>query len=374
MSRGGAASLPDNYTGHAMTNTTTPNGFQTRKLTAWNRYYVPQSDTNIYRAGDVVRSGSGSDANGVPTVLPHTGSGAMRGVIVSVDPGLPATGGLQADGQKLYVPAIKTRGYYLWVNDDPAATYSAVDDGLTPANLIAANVGTFVNFTPGAGATANGGSTAALTSSTFGGAAGSGCWKLLQINQGSSYGASASWIVQPANHELSQGGGGGAGGGITSIAQASDYNTAQLPAQAAAISAAATAASNAQGTATAASTAAGTAQTTANAAAVKAGQSFCMTFYVPTVADGDLVKIPVDVACTITKVSAVSAAGTTTLTPKIGSTPMTNGALNVTTTKGSSSPSAANAAAQGNDLVFTASSTSSCTGLAVTVTYTRALA
>jgi hypothetical protein len=364
-----------------MTNLTTPNGFQSRNLTKWSRYYVPQSDTNIYRAGDVVRSGSGSDTNGVPTVLPHTGSGAMRGVIVSVDPGLPATGGLQSDGQKLYVPAIKTRGYYLWVNDDPAATFNAVDDGLTPANLVAANVGTFVNFTPGAGATANGGSTAALTSSTFGGASGSGCWKVLQLNTGASYGAYASWIVQPANHELAQGGGGGAGGGITAIAQASDYNTAQLPAQASAITAAATAAGNAQTSATSAATAAGNAQTTANAAqttanaaAVKAGQSFYLTFYVPTVADGDLVKIPVDVACTITKVSAVSAAGTTTLTPKIGSTAMTGGALNVTTTKGSSSPSANNVAAQGNDLVFTASSSSSCTGLAVTVTYTRNLA
>jgi hypothetical protein len=320
-----------------MTNTTTPNGFQSRNLTKWNRYYVPQTDTNIYRAGDVVRSGSGSDANGVPIVLPHTGSGAIRGVIVSVDPGLPATGGLQADGQKLYVPAIKTRGYYLWVNDDPAATFAAIDDGLTPANLVAANVGTFVNFTPGAGATANGGSTSALTSSTFGGASGSGCWKVLQLNTGSSYGANASWIVQPANHELAQGGG-GAGGGITSISQASDYGTAQLPAQAA------------------------------------KGQTFAMTFNRDTVTDGTVATVPIPIGMTLTSVIAECAAGTTTLTPKKNGVAMTGTPVSVSTTKSSQPYTGGNVLAPGDDLTFVASSSSSCTGLAVTATYTRNLA
>ena len=365
-----------------MTNLNTPNGFAPRALTRWNRYYIPQSDISAYRVGDVVRSGSGTDAAGIVTVIPHPGSAVgMRGVIVSVDPGLPATGGMQPNGQKLYVPSVKTRDYYVWVNDDPEAVYTAIDDGGTPGNLVATNVGSFVTFTPGAAGDANAGSTAALASSSFGGAAGSGCWKVLGLVPGSSYGAHAQWLVQSGYHELSTGQPPGAGSGITTLAQASDWNTAKLPAQAADITAAATAASNAQTSATAANTAAGNAataaaaaQTTANAAAVKAGQAFYITFFVPTVSDGDLVKIPVDVALTVTKVSAVCTAGTTTLTPKIGATAMTNGAVNVSSTKATSSPSAANVAAQGNDLVFTASSSAGCTGLAVTVTYTRALA
>ncbi len=369
---------------------TTPNGFAPLDLKAWTRYCIPQSDTREYRVNDVLKSAGGTDASGTPYVTQNLGSGAMRGVLVAVDPTFPSTGGVGSNGLKLFVPAIKTRDWYVWVDDDPNAQFVAIDDGLTPANLVAANVGTFVNFTPGVGGGTNGGSLAALSSSTFGGAAGSGCWKVVKLKPGSTYGANTSWIVQPANHELATAGGagGGGGGGITALSQASDWNTAKLPAQVTDIAAAATAAANAQTTANTANTAAGTAQTTANnaataaaaaqttasAAATKAGQSFYISFNVPTVSDGDLVKIPVELGLTVTKISAVCAAGTTTLTPKIGATPMTNGAVNVSSTKGSSTPSAANVAAAGNDLVFTASSSSSCTGLAVTVTYTRALA
>jgi hypothetical protein len=363
-----------------MSNLNTPNGFASRPLTRWNRYYVPQADTNVYRVGDFVRSAGGTDASGTVAVSPHPGSAVgMRGVIVSIDPGLPSTGGLQASGQKLSVPAVKTRDYYLWVNDDPAAIYVAVDDGLTPANLTAANVGSFANFTPGVAAGVNGGSTAALTSSTFGGASGSGCLKVLGILPPSSYGANAAWLVQSANHELSTGQGPGTGSGITAVAQASDFNTVKLPAQVTDITAAATAAANAQTTANSAATAASGAQSTASAAASTASaaaakaQTFALTFYVPTVADGDLVRIPVVFGLTVTNVAAESAAGTTTLTPKIGSTAMTGTAVSVTTTKSNQNYTANNAAVAGNDLVFTASSSSSCTGLAVTATYTRNL-
>lgn len=219
-----------------MTNLTLPSGFTPRDLKSWHLYYVPQADTNVYRVSDVVKSAGGTDAGGILTVAPHTGAGAARGVIVSIDPGLPATGGLQPSGQRLSIPALKTRDYYLWVDDDPAAHFAVVDDGLTPANLVPANVGSFVNFTPGAAAAANGGSTAVLTSSTFGGAAGTGCCKVLQLLPGSGYGAAATWIVQFAMHELAQGGaGGGGGGGTSTIAGATDYNTATLPAEIAAM-------------------------------------------------------------------------------------------------------------------------------------------
>ncbi len=204
-----------------MTNTTLPSGFTPRNLAAWTRYYIPQSDGLVYRVGDVVKSAGGTDATGVITVTQHTGAGAARGVIVSVDPGLPATGGLQSNGVKLWVPAVKAKDYYVWVVDDPQAKFSVVDDGLTPSSLIAGNVGSFVNFTPGVSASANGGSTSVLTSSTFGGAAGAGCLKVQQLLPGSNYGANATWIVQFAMHELAQGGAGGGAGGVSKVANKS---------------------------------------------------------------------------------------------------------------------------------------------------------
>lgn len=185
-----------------MSNSNLPSGFSPRDLKAWTRYYVPASDGFAYRVGDVVKSAGGTDAAGVITVTQHPGSGAARGVIVAVDPGLPATGGMQPNGQRASVPAVKTRDFYVWVADDPTMKFTAVDDGLTAGNLVGANVGSFVNFTPGAAASANGSSTSALTSSTFGGAAGAGCLKVLQIAAGSSYGANAVWVVQFAQHEL----------------------------------------------------------------------------------------------------------------------------------------------------------------------------
>lgn len=370
-----------------MTNLTTPNGFAPIELKAWTRYCIPQSDTHEYRVNDVLKSAGGTDAGGTPYVTVHPGSGAMRGVLVAVDPAFPSTGGVGSSGLKLYVPAIKTRDYYVWVDDDPNAQFVAIDDGLTPANLVAANVGTFVNFTPGVGGGSNGGSLAALTSSTFGGAAGAGCWKVVKLKPGSSYGANAAWIVQPANHELATAGGPGGSGGITALSQASDFSTAKLPAQVTDITAAATAAANAQTTANAANTAAGTAQTTAsnaataaaaaqttaNGAAVKS-QSLPLTFNKDTVADGVVVTVPVPFGMTLNSIIAECAGGTTTLTPKKNGVAMTGTPVSVSTTKSSQPYTAGNVLASGDDLTFVASSTSNCTGLAVTALYTRSLA
>ncbi|MGN6518555.1 MAG: hypothetical protein ACTHK2_03920 [Dokdonella sp.] len=201
-----------------MSNANTPSGFTPRSLTRWNRYYVPQADTNAYRVGDVVKSSSGSDAVGVPTVTLHSGASgvAVRGVVVAVDPGLPATGGF-IGGTRMSVPAVKTKDYYLWVCDDPEIDFIAVDDGTTPSALVAANIGAFCGFAPAASGAANGGSAAALSSSSFGGT--TGACKVVSLAPGSVYGAFAAWIVRFPLHELgtaptqSSGGGGGGGGG-----------------------------------------------------------------------------------------------------------------------------------------------------------------
>jgi len=77
-------------------------------------------------------------------------------------------------------------------------------------------------------------------------------------------------------------------------------------------------------------------------------------------------------AKTILQLTVQSAAGTSTLTPKINSTPLGGGANSVTTTKASVSHSSANAMSVSDKLIFVLSGTSSdCTNLAFTVKYTR---
>lgn len=207
-----------------MTTLTPPSGFTPRALTSWNKYFVPQSDTNAYRVGDAVKSAGGTDAAGTVAVTLHLGTGPSRGVIVSVDPGLPATGGL-AYGQKLSIPATKLMGYYVWVLDDPSAVFTMVDDGLTPGNSVASSAGKYANYTPGAGAAANGGSTSAITSSTLGSS--SGCLQVISLQPGSAYGAAATWLVKFAAHELANGGG-AASSGVSSFSALTDKASADI--------------------------------------------------------------------------------------------------------------------------------------------------
>ena len=239
-----------------MTNLTTPSGFTPRTLTSWSRYFIPQADANAYRVGDAVKSAGGTDAAGIVAVTLHTGTGPARGVIVAVDPGLPATGGL-TNGQKLAVPAAKLQDYYVWVDDDPTHTFAIVDDGLTPANSVAANAGSYANFTPSTGPAANGGSVAALTSSTLGGT--SGCLKVVSLQPGSAYGAFATWLVKFAVHELANSAPGGGSGGSSTLAALTDMGTYDIGSNNPSVTAIKNTANNA-------ATAASGAQTTANAA------------------------------------------------------------------------------------------------------------
>jgi len=93
--------------------------------TRWNGqaniYYIPQSDTNAYAVGDPLATAVGSaDLNGVSAVtLATAGTGQpVRGVLVGVGTGE----GMMANPQNLnqiFVPATKTRPYYVMVVDDP---------------------------------------------------------------------------------------------------------------------------------------------------------------------------------------------------------------------------------------------------------------
>lgn len=110
-------------------------------------------------------------------------------------------------------------------------------------------------------------------------------------------------------------------------------------------------------------------------AAAAAAQTFQFSFFVQTVANGDVITIPIEAfGGTVTKVTTDCDSGTCTLTGKINSTAFGGTANSVSTTKTSQTHASANAFVAGDDLVFTASSNSSCLGMRVTVTYTRTLA
>lgn len=82
-------------------------------------------------------------------------------------------------------------------------------------------------------------------------------------------------------------------------------------------------------------------------------------------------KIPF--GATLTSFTAKSSAGTLTATLKINSTAVTNGAINVTSSQASVSPSALNVLVSGDALVLTISATSGVANLSFTIVYTEAL-
>jgi hypothetical protein len=115
------------------------------------------------------------------------------------------------------------------------------------------------------------------------------------------------------------------------------------------------------------------AQRTTLSAAARAQTSY-LSFYVPTVSDGDVFIAPVDFPGTVTKVITQSASGTCTLTGKINTTALGGTVNSVSGTKTSQAHASANTFAAGDNLVFTASANATCAGMRVTVAVTRTLA
>lgn len=128
-----------------MANTNAPFGLKPVKHTngaPWNGqanlYYIPSGDTLAYYIGDVVAAtNTGDVATGTPGAIlvgtrgSTTTSGVTRGVVV----GIGTAGGtagfaapLGADATNLestFVPATKTKAYYIWVADDPTLIFEA---------------------------------------------------------------------------------------------------------------------------------------------------------------------------------------------------------------------------------------------------------
>ena len=105
-------------------------------------YWIPQSDTNVYKLFSPVRLLANSDANGTPGVVGlTTGAEPFIGTITSIDPtqnnGISQVGSPLALEQ-VTIPSAKTRDYYVYVANDPNQIFEAQGD-LTPTNQIAAN-------------------------------------------------------------------------------------------------------------------------------------------------------------------------------------------------------------------------------------------
>lgn len=105
---------------------------------AVHKYYIPSSDGSAYRIGDPVKSAGSASSGGIATVALATSAGNLRGVIV----GFAVEGTTPSDSVDLsinYLPATKTRGYFVWVADDPNQIFEIVEDA-SPA-LAAADIG-----------------------------------------------------------------------------------------------------------------------------------------------------------------------------------------------------------------------------------------
>lgn len=128
-----------------MANTNAPFGLKPVKHldgSPWNQvanlYYIPSSDTNAYYFGDVVVSAAnGNLANGASAVTlfgtrnAASTTGSPRGVIVGVGTAVATPGGSLPQAfdpdslSTMYIPATKTKDYYVWVVDSPDVIFEA---------------------------------------------------------------------------------------------------------------------------------------------------------------------------------------------------------------------------------------------------------
>lgn len=124
-----------------------PGGFspaENRAGNPWNQaehlYYIPSTDTNQYALGDAVTIQTGSDPDGVPAVVKITtpASQVAIGVITGIrvaDPGVSLQGP-DLTLSVIQIPATKTRGYYVYVVEDPDVIFEIPTDLVTIANLV----------------------------------------------------------------------------------------------------------------------------------------------------------------------------------------------------------------------------------------------
>ena len=197
-----------------MANVAGPRGFVPSRYldgSAWNgqtnMYFIPSTDGNQYNVGDAVKSAANADTNGIPAIAKITnGTDTIRGVIVGVlvaNPNSPSFQGINLDLTIQNIPATKLKNYYVLVCDDPNLLYEIQDDGITTANLVAANANKNCSFTVTNPTSPQQNSATVLLSSSFATTAGLPL-KLMGLVQkpNNSFGAFATWLVRINQHEF----------------------------------------------------------------------------------------------------------------------------------------------------------------------------
>lgn len=194
-----------------MPNKISPRGFVPSRYASgatWNGatnvYFIPSTDASMFSVGDAVKAAAGGDAMGVPAVAKALGTDTVRGVIVGVLPVAPNEPSLQAtvlDLTNTNIPAVKLKGYYVMVCDDPDVLFEIEDDGLAALTATACNKNaSFTVANPVAPsmvsqsvlATGTIGTVATLNLRLFG----------LVQRPDNLYGVNANWLVKFNLHEL----------------------------------------------------------------------------------------------------------------------------------------------------------------------------
>lgn len=168
-------------------------------------YYIPSTDLDAYYVGDVVLSAAGADGYGIPQVAKATATDTPRGVIVSILPVPPRPLTLDGSGTNLaefYIPATKSKDYWVLVCDDPHTIFMCQGDS-TGTNQVAANVNKNARITVAAPSTPGPFSASVIDSSTIA-VTQAHVMKLYGLAQvpGNVFGAYAQWYVRFNQHEL----------------------------------------------------------------------------------------------------------------------------------------------------------------------------
>ena len=112
-----------------------------------NLYHIPSTDATAYYIGHPVTLNGTGDATGIPSVSVGVAGAAILGAIVfiyPVKPIAPSLVGTTLSLEDTFIPATKTRDYYVGVVDDPDVEYLIQSDASTFA---VTNIGLNANFT-----------------------------------------------------------------------------------------------------------------------------------------------------------------------------------------------------------------------------------
>lgn len=166
-------------------------------------YWIPSTDTSAYYIGDVVKTATGSDANGTNKIAKCASGDTPRGVLMGVlqaNPNSPTLVGTNIDLTITSVPASKTADYYVMVNDDPDQVYVIQGDSTTFTSADANKNASYTVATP---SYANQLSASVLTSTTTSSAA---ALKIVGFEQipNTTVGAYARFMVIFNQHEFNR--------------------------------------------------------------------------------------------------------------------------------------------------------------------------